>query len=701
MKQPQTRWAALLLALVLALSLTAPALAAEADVLATTPSSETANVSLDDAARTAAGAAFTYGSAVHISWALWEDGAITASGTMANAQDPDAGHLEQLSAMGGDLYGIGSVSKIFTTVAVMQLAERNKLSLDAPVTRYLPDFKMADPRYRQITVRMLLNHSSGLMGSTFTNAMLFDDADPSATDGLLERLSTQRLKADPGAYSVYCNDGFTLAELVVEAVSGQDFMDYVRANILRPAGLENTFAPGDDFVTARLVNTYSGTDTRPLPQDCLNVVGAGGIYASAADLAAFGGALTGTRLLRQSSLSAMAAPEYSRGIWPEDTLDLLSYGLGWDAVAWFPFSQNGITALVKGGDTLVYHAGLVVLPEYHMAAAVLSSGGVSTYNELAAAQMLAAALKAKGVELDESVPVIPQSAPAAMPPELMENAGYYGSTAAQYQVEVSAGGVLSMRYLNYPSVPAQTFTYCADGTFRDASGAAYVRFVKESNGEIYLYQKAVSQLPGLGVMPVSNYAAVKLPENSISKEVQDFWTEVYDLNILPMNEKYSSQVYLAVATAGTAEMPETVPGYFGTARIVDKTTARYELQIPGTGGRDGQDITVYDQNGVTWIQANDALYMEDSGAPDLFTGDGWSYTTVQEDGYARWYHVGGAAGRTMTVQLPENAGFWVYDADGQVTASSVLWNDTSAILPEGGLLVFAGDAGARFHLSFQ
>ena len=92
----------------------------------------------------------------------------------------------------------------------------------------------------------------------------------------METLSTQRLVADPGAYSVYCNDGFTLAQLIVEAVSGQDFMEYVRENILEPAGLESTFAPGDDFDTDLLAKTYSGSDPRPLPQDCLNAVGAGG-----------------------------------------------------------------------------------------------------------------------------------------------------------------------------------------------------------------------------------------------------------------------------------------------------------------------------------------------------------------------------------------------------------------------------------------
>ena len=78
-----------------------------------------------------------------------------------------------------------------------------------------------------------------------------------------------------------------------------------------------------------------------------------------------------------------------------------------------------------------------------------------------------------------------------------------------------------------------------------------------------------------------------------------------------------------------------------------------------------------------------------------------SYTTIQADGYARWYQVGDAAGKTMTVQVPENSGFWVYDGNGQVTASSVLWGDTTVTLPEDGTIVFAGDPGARFHLRFQ
>ena len=490
----------------------------------------------------------------------------------------------------------------------------------------------------------------------------------------------------------------------MEAVTDMDFMDYVDEHILAPLDLDRTFAPGGDFDANDLAPIYRGTDPRALPQDALNAIGAGGIYATASDLASFGGALTGTELLRQSSLDAMAYPEYSRGLWPDSgEPDSLAYGLGWDNMEWYPFCQSDIQALVKGGDTLYYHAGLVVLPEYDMAAAVVSSGGVSTYDQLAANQILIAALAEEGVTVDQTVKALPAAESAAMPAEQLENAGYYGSTSAQYQVDIQADGTLTMSYLNYPtSIPAQTFTYCSDGSFRDSTGLSYISFVKERNGQTYLYQQAVSPLPGLGALPIANYAAVKLPENDLSPEVAAAWDSIATLGILPMNEPYNSQTFLALAdAAAVAEVPETIPGYIGAARIADETTARSEIQVPGVGSRDGVDYQLEERDGVLWINAKGSLYMDAAAAPTLFTGSGASYTTIQADGYARWYQVGDAAGKTMTVQVPENSGFWVYDGNGQVTASSVLWGDTTVTLPEDGTIVFAGDPGARFHLRFQ
>lgn len=688
MKQHIKSLSALLLALVLSLSLVLPASAAE---------------STDAAARAAVSSAMTYGQAAQASWAVWREGEIISSGSL---QTLPGGAAEPVEGESG-VYSIGSVSKIFTTVAVMQLAEAGKLDLDAPVVQVLPSFKMADPRYKDITVRMLLNHSSGLMGSSLSSAMLFDDPSPAATDELLERLSTQRLKADPGAYSVYCNDGFTLAELVVEAVTGLSFQDYLHAGIFDKAGLEQTYFPGDEFEDRR-VDIFRSRDERPLPKDCLGIVGAGGLYATAEDLAAFGGALTRTALLKQSSLDAMAAPEYARGLWPqEDSPDALAFGLGWDNVEWYPFVQNGVTALVKGGDTQYYHAGLVVLPEHKLAAAVLSTGGVSTYNEMAASQLLISALKEQGVTVEERLLTLPEAKRAPMPKELLSGAGYYGS-AMVYQIELSEDGTLTMRLPALPGTPPRTFFYHDDGTFRDEAGTSALRLVKEDNGQTYLYQRAFTQLSGLGYLPTSNYAAMKLPENQVDPAVQAKWDVIMGSAVLPMNERYSSQVYASLGslldTSDSGDAVKSAPGYVGALRIEDETHLRYVVQVPGTGGRDGSDVEIrQDEKGVLWFyQSNGGIYMDMNAVPTLSTGkDGRAVCTIQPDGCARWYRIGtNAIGKTMTVQLPEDAGFWAYDDRGDLVASSVLWGDTSAELPPEGLIVFAGDPGARFQLSF-
>ncbi len=174
------------------------------------------------------------------------------------------------------IYGIGSTSKMFTAVAVMQLVDQEKIVLDTPVVQYIPEFTMKDERYKQITPRMLLNHSSGLNGSSFTDAFLFEDNDTYAHDTLLKQLARQTLKADPGAYSVYCNDGFTLAEILVERVSGMDFTSYIHRYITKPLGMANTETPFDSLDSAKMAGIYYPTYIGQLPNQPVNVIGTGG-----------------------------------------------------------------------------------------------------------------------------------------------------------------------------------------------------------------------------------------------------------------------------------------------------------------------------------------------------------------------------------------------------------------------------------------
>ncbi len=313
-----------------------------------------------------------------VQYALISDGKIVLSGTSGVFNKDKSRDLDNQS-----LFGIGSISKMFTTTAVMILVDQGKINLDEPVTTYIPEFKMADPRYKDITVRMLLNHSSGIMGGSLINAYLYNYPSTLAHDNLLSQLAGQQLKADPGEFSVYCNDGFTLAEIIVERVSGMSFSEFIRKNITEPLGMNNTHTPMDDFERNRLTRTFvNGKET---PVETTNVIGTGGIYSTAEDLCRFlqvymddSGYLPAADLLSQDAKEMTMQKEYKRGFGPYQEEGLFGFGLGWDSVDAYPYSQYGIQSLIKGGDTFLYHGSMIVLPEYNMAfAALLSSGGSS------------------------------------------------------------------------------------------------------------------------------------------------------------------------------------------------------------------------------------------------------------------------------------------------------------------------------------
>ena len=90
---------------------------------------------------------------------------LTACGSTAKAENVPAKNTSDTSITAADdseyIYCVGSVSKVYSTAAVMQLVDEGKVELDAPVTEYIPEFRMADPRYKDITVRMLMDHTSG------------------------------------------------------------------------------------------------------------------------------------------------------------------------------------------------------------------------------------------------------------------------------------------------------------------------------------------------------------------------------------------------------------------------------------------------------------------------------------------------------------------------------------------------------------
>jgi CubicO group peptidase (beta-lactamase class C family) len=137
------------------------------------------------------------------------------------------------------LFHMASVTKPFVATSVMQLWERGRVDLDAPVTTYLPYFRLADDRYKSITVRLMLSHISGMPDVTD-----YEWDKPQYDDGALERyvrsLGSLSMIAAPGARFRYSNMAYEVLGDLISKVSGETFEDYVRHNILDPLGMKSS-----------------------------------------------------------------------------------------------------------------------------------------------------------------------------------------------------------------------------------------------------------------------------------------------------------------------------------------------------------------------------------------------------------------------------------------------------------------------------
>lgn len=632
-----------------------------------------------------------------VQYALMDGGEIVISG-----QASKDGLKNNIPLSSDTMYGIGSTSKMVLATAVMKLVEQGEIDLDEPVVKYIPDFKMKDNRYDKITPRMLLNHSSGLLGTSSNSAILFGDHDTYAHDTLLEQLATQHLKADPGAYSVYSNDGFTLAEILVERVSGMSFTTFMHRYITEPLGMDHTKTPQDIMDLSQMAATYSSSQEEKLPLETTNMIGSGGIYSTAEDLVQFSKIFTGEveTVLSQQSVEAMQQEEYKRGMWPEEGDSSIGYGLGWDSVNLFPFNDYGIQAVSKGGNTITYHSSLIVLPEYNMAAAVTSSGGHSSTDQLLATELLLGALEEKNI-ISERKPEKSHGVPvkAAMPKELTKHTGTYGGGANMLlNLAVKDGGQLTLSNLSSPNSQDQTYTYSADGSFINDEGTEKLKFVQEVNGNTYLWSRSYQSVPGLGQVASSEYKAEKLETNELSSEVKAAWQKRQGKAYVLVNEKYTSTLYNAAMPIIPIHTFNELPGYIYTNKIMGANQAVNQLQIPGLAGRDTMEFNFYEENGVEYVTAGGNVYAAQDIIKPIYAGR-YSKTTIQANGHATWYSIpASAAGKEMTVKMSANSGFAVYNQAGVGINHTVVSGQNEIVLPENGTIVFAGEAGSKFEI---
>lgn len=272
---------------------------------------------------------------------------------------------------------IGSLTKSFTAVAIMQLVEEGRVDLNAPVQRYLPWFRVADSEASaQITVRHLLNQTSGLPQLVGMRPLADFDPSPRATERQARELTDLVLSRSVGGGFEYSNMNYNLLGLVVEAVTGESYAEYLRHRIFQPLGMSRSFAwsaaarANGPAVGHRLwFGLPVSAPDLPVPTGSLP---SGQLISSSEDMARYlvahlnGGRAGGAQILSAEGMAELHRPAARAGAMG---VDMGSYAMGW-----FVQEREHGTVVSHHGTVPNFFAFMALLPEQQRGMVVLVNG---------------------------------------------------------------------------------------------------------------------------------------------------------------------------------------------------------------------------------------------------------------------------------------------------------------------------------------
>lgn len=603
------------------------------------------------------------------------------------------------------MFGTGSVSKMLTAVAVMKLVDRGVVELDQPLVRYLPSFRMASDAYRDITVRMLLNHSSGFPGTDYRNVEA-TSAHPGYVEQVLQTLSAARLKAPPGFMSVYCNDCFTVAEALVQATTGKGYAQFVQDEILSPLGMRNTRYTTGAFASGSYAKAYLDGTAQPL--EFVNAHGAGGAYSTATDLSRLAmmflgnGAVGDTRILSGSAVAAMAVDQTVGQFSPARAASY-AWGLGWDTVAAPGLTSVGFDGWLKGGDVAHYGAAMLVSPQAGLGVVVIGAPGFGS----ARAVTLAEQVLLRALVEDGRIAALPAPLAAALPPVaavpdglLDRTAGAFASDSVIFRLQAQPDGSLLLLHRDdagwTPSLPA--LKHRGDGWFAsdevpllalktvDAGGMQYLIKRGPAGHGHYLDDSVIAQrVRGTGAGLSAGWRARLASTWLVANESPDAlaWPTMDPrLRLAAVDELPG---LIAVRPSGDA-------GWHVVDPSASDAIATMMLVVPQLAGRDLDDLVIEPRDAAQWARWGGYLYRPLAQVPLLPRGAD-SVVTLGPAGHAEWRAV--ASDGAATELAITTAGPWRLFDPGFKT---VAHGDGSgrAVLPPGsglGYLLLFGSAG--------
>lgn len=273
------------------------------------------------------------------------------------------------------LFCLASIAKCFVACAVMKLVEQGQLDLDAPLAHYLPYFHLDDDRYRQITLRQVLSHTSGMPDmdeDEYDDLVTNPEYDEGAPERYVRALAHRKMVGAPGESFAYSNIAYNVLGDMIAKISGQTFESYMQDHILRPAGMpESTFyfpdVPRDRLAVPHLrapqmiVSPYYPYHRADAPASFLHTSVRELCHWAIASLNR--GAYRGQRLLSPASYNLMWKPVAQRGSSPSLREEM---GLGW-TLGHF----EGVQTIGHGGGGFGWTCFLALLPKKNRAAFVL------------------------------------------------------------------------------------------------------------------------------------------------------------------------------------------------------------------------------------------------------------------------------------------------------------------------------------------
>jgi CubicO group peptidase (beta-lactamase class C family) len=267
---------------------------------------------------------------------------------------------------------IGSVTKSFTALAIMQLSEAGQLQLDAPVQRYLPWWRVADPvASTRVTVRHLLYQVSGLSKATGNAYATSGDTHESALEDRVRALRDAELTQPVGTTWQYSNANYWTLGMIVQAVSGQSYESYIQQHIFDPLEMRNSYISQAEARQHGLPTGhrywYGFPVAAELPFD-RGGLGSGGLSSSAQDMTRYLGLyLNQGRHGAATLVSPAGAAELQRAGVPTG-LDGVSYAMGWDVGP-----LHGIPTISHDGSGFDSHANVVLIPDRQWGVVVMEN----------------------------------------------------------------------------------------------------------------------------------------------------------------------------------------------------------------------------------------------------------------------------------------------------------------------------------------